>query len=117
VARALQAAWKVCKHVKSNAIVLCDMGATLGIGAGQMSRVDAAGLAVRKAANQGLDLHGAVAASDGFFPFPDGIERLQAEGIRAVIAPSGSIRDEEVSARASELGLTLVFTGRRHFRH
>jgi phosphoribosylaminoimidazolecarboxamide formyltransferase/IMP cyclohydrolase len=117
VARALQAAWKVCKHVKSNAIVLCDARATLGIGAGQMSRVDAARLAVRKAADQGLDLHGAVAASDGFFPFPDGIERLQAEGIRAVIAPSGSIRDEEVSARANELGLTLVFTGRRHFRH
>jgi phosphoribosylaminoimidazolecarboxamide formyltransferase/IMP cyclohydrolase len=117
VVRALQLAWKVCKHVKSNAIVICDTQATLGIGAGQMSRVDAARLAVRKAGDQSLDLHGAVAASDGFFPFPDGIERLQAEGIRAIIAPSGSIRDEEVSARANELGLTLVFTDRRHFRH
>jgi phosphoribosylaminoimidazolecarboxamide formyltransferase/IMP cyclohydrolase len=109
--------WKVAKHGKSNAIVLVDGQATLGVGFGQMSRVDSTELAIGKARAQGLDLRGALAASDGFFPFPDGIEKLAAAGIRAVIAPAGSIRDDEVAARAGELGVTLVLAGRRHFNH
>jgi phosphoribosylaminoimidazolecarboxamide formyltransferase/IMP cyclohydrolase len=110
-------AWKVAKHGKSNAIVLVDGQATLGLGFGQMSRVDSTELAIGKARAQGLDLQGALAASDGFFPFPDGIEKLAAAGIRAVIAPAGSIRDDDVAARAGELGVALVLTGRRHFNH
>ncbi|MCP4572118.1 MAG: bifunctional phosphoribosylaminoimidazolecarboxamide formyltransferase/IMP cyclohydrolase [bacterium] len=115
--RALEMAWKVCKHGKSNAIVVTDAEATLGMGFGQMSRVDSVELAVNKAGVQGLDLQGSVAASDGFFPFPDGVEKLAAAGVRAVIAPGGSIRDDEVAAAAGELGLTFVLTGRRHFNH
>ncbi len=114
---ALEMVWKVCKHGKSNAIVLGDLTATLGLGFGQMSRVDSTELAVLKAGNQGLDLKGCVAASDGFFPFPDGVEKLAAAGARAIIAPGGSIRDEEVAARAEELGVTFILTGRRHFNH
>nr|MEE4269901.1 bifunctional phosphoribosylaminoimidazolecarboxamide formyltransferase/IMP cyclohydrolase [Candidatus Krumholzibacteria bacterium] len=114
---ALEMVWKVCKHGKSNAIVLGDLTATLGMGFGQMSRVDSTELAVLKAANQGLDLQGCVAASDGFFPFPDGVEKLAAAGARAIIAPGGSIRDDEVAARAQELGVTFILTGRRHFNH
>ena len=114
---ALEMVWKVCKHGKSNAIVLGDMTATLGMGFGQMSRVDSTELAVMKAGNQDLDLKGCVAASDGFFPFPDGIEKLAAAGARAVIAPGGSIRDDEVAAAAEKLGVTLILTGRRHFNH
>jgi len=114
---ALEMVWKVCKHGKSNAIVLGDMTATLGMGFGQMSRVDSTELAVMKAGNQGLDLQDCVAASDGFFPFPDGIEKLAAAGARAVIAPGGSIRDDEVADAAGKLGLTLILTCRRHFNH
>ncbi len=114
---ALEMVWKVCKHGKSNGIVLGDLTATLGLGFGQMSRVDSTELAVLKAGLQDLDLTDCVAASDGFFPFPDGIEKLAAAGARAIIAPGGSIRDEEVSARAAELGVTLILTGRRHFNH
>jgi phosphoribosylaminoimidazolecarboxamide formyltransferase / IMP cyclohydrolase len=114
---ALEMVWKVCKHGKSNAIVLGNLHATLGLGFGQMSRVDSTELAVLKASNQGLDLQGCVVASDGFFPFPDGIEKLAAAGARAIIAPGGSIRDEEVAAAAEKLGVTLVLTGRRHFNH
>lgn len=114
---ALEMVWKVCKHGKSNAIVLGDLTATLGLGFGQMSRVDSTELAVLKAGQQDLDLTGCVAASDGFFPFPDGVEKLAAAGARAIIAPGGSIRDDEVAARAQELGVTLVLTGRRHFNH
>jgi len=114
---ALEMVWKVCKHGKSNAIVLGDMTATLGMGFGQMSRVDSTELAVMKAGNQGLDLQDCVAASDGFFPFPDGIEKLAAAGARAVIAPGGSIRDDEVAEAAGKLGITLILTGRRHFNH
>ncbi len=114
---ALEMVWKVCKHGKSNAIVLGDMTATLGMGFGQMSRVDSTELAVMKAGNQDLDLKGCVAASDGFFPFPDGIEKLAAAGARAVIAPGGSIRDDEVAAAAAKLGITLILTERRHFNH
>ncbi|MGD9548703.1 MAG: bifunctional phosphoribosylaminoimidazolecarboxamide formyltransferase/IMP cyclohydrolase [Candidatus Krumholzibacteriia bacterium] len=115
--RALEMAWKVCKHGKSNAIVLAGNDATLGLGFGQMSRVDSTELAVFKARNQGIDLAGCVAASDGFFPFPDGIEKLAAAGARAVIAPGGSIRDEEVAAAARDLGIIFILTGRRHFNH
>lgn len=114
---ALALAWKVAKHVKSNAIVLADGEGTLGIGAGQMSRVDAARLAVRKAGERGFDLRGAVAGSDGFFPFPDGLEILAEAGVTAVIAPGGSVRDEEVAAAARARGLTLLLAERRHFRH
>ena len=114
---ALEMAWKVCKHGKSNAIVIAGPTATLGVGFGQMSRVDSVRIAVTKAGDQGLDLTGSVAASDGFFPFPDGVEQLAAAGVKAVIAPGGSIRDEEVAAAARELGVTLVFSNRRHFNH
>ena len=114
---ALEMVWKVCKHGKSNGIVLGDLTATLGLGFGQMSRVDSTELAVLKAGNQTLDLKGCVAASDGFFPFPDGVEKLAAAGARAIIAPGGSIRDDEVAAAAEKLGVSLVLTGRRHFNH
>jgi phosphoribosylaminoimidazolecarboxamide formyltransferase/IMP cyclohydrolase len=114
---ALEMVWKICKHGKSNAIVLGDMTATLGMGFGQMSRVDSTELAIMKAGNQDLDLQGCVVASDGFFPFPDGIEKLAAAGARAVIAPGGSIRDDEVAEAARKLGLTLILTNRRHFNH
>lgn len=115
--RALHLVWKVVKHGKSNAIVIGNDEATLGLGFGQMSRVDSVELAVLKAANQNLDLGGSVAGSDGFFPFPDGVQKLAAAGVRAVIAPGGSIRDDEVAAAAQELGITLILTGRRHFNH
>ena len=114
---ALEMVWKVCKHGKSNAIVLGDMTSTLGMGFGQMSRVDSTELAVMKAGNQDLDLKDCIVASDGFFPFPDGIEKLAAAGARAVIAPGGSIRDDEVAEAARKLGLTLILTKRRHFNH
>ena len=114
---ALEMVWKVCKHGKSNAIVLGNLHATLGLGFGQMSRVDSTELAIMKAGNQNLDLKGCVAASDGFFPFPDGVQKLAEAGARAIIAPGGSIRDDEVAAAASELGVTLILTGRRHFNH
>lgn len=113
----LALAWTVCKHGKSNAIALVRGAATLGCGFGQMSRVDSVKLAIGKAREQGLDLDGCVAASDGFFPFADGIEALAAAGVAAVIAPGGSIRDEEVAAAAQKLGVTLILTDRRHFNH
>lgn len=114
---ALRLNWKVCKHVKSNAIVLGDAAGTLGIGAGQMSRVDSTRIAVRKAGDQGLELKGCVCASDAFFPFADSMERLHEVGVAAAVAPKGSIRDEEVIAAAERLGVTLLHTDRRHFRH
>ena len=110
-------AQRVAKHVKSNTIVLVAGGATLGIGAGQMSRVDAAHLAIKKAGEAGLDLTGAVAASDAFFPFADGIQALIDAGISAVVQPGGSMRDDEVIAAADASGMAMVFTGTRHFRH
>ena len=110
----LRFAWQVAKRVRSNAIVLARDGATVGIGGGQTSRVDAAELAVRKADERTL---GAVAASDAFFPFADGVEALAEAGIEAVIQPGGSKRDEEVIAAANERGVAMVFTGRRHFLH
>jgi phosphoribosylaminoimidazolecarboxamide formyltransferase/IMP cyclohydrolase len=114
---ALKMAWKVAKNVKSNAIVVADDEGTVGIGAGQMSRVDSSHLAVRKAAAAGLKVDGAVAASDAFFPFADGVKELARSGISAVIQPGGSIRDQEVIDAANEANLAMVFTGRRHFRH
>ena len=92
-------------------------GATLGIGAGQMSRVDAAHLAIKKAGEAGLDVTGAVAASDAFFPFADGIQALIDAGVSAVVQPGGSMRDDEVIGAADSAGLSMVFTGTRHFRH
>jgi phosphoribosylaminoimidazolecarboxamide formyltransferase/IMP cyclohydrolase len=112
--RSLLFAWRVCKHVKSNAIVYARDGQTLGVGAGQMSRVDAARFGAMKAA---LPLQGCVAASDAFFPFPDGLEAVAAAGATAVIQPGGSVRDAEVIAAADKLGMAMVFTGIRHFRH
>ncbi|MGA9071529.1 MAG: bifunctional phosphoribosylaminoimidazolecarboxamide formyltransferase/IMP cyclohydrolase [Terracidiphilus sp.] len=112
--RSLLFAWRVCKHVKSNAIVYARDGQTLGVGAGQMSRVDAAKFGAMKAI---LPLKGCVAASDAFFPFADGLEAIAAAGATAVIQPGGSVRDEEVIAAADRLGMAMVFTGMRHFRH
>jgi phosphoribosylaminoimidazolecarboxamide formyltransferase / IMP cyclohydrolase len=115
---ALLFAWKVCKHVKSNAIVYARLqegfGQTVGVGAGQMSRVDAARFGAMKAL---LPLEGAVAASDAFFPFPDGLEAVANAGATAIIQPGGSVRDAEVIATADRLGVAMVFTGIRHFRH
>ena len=113
-ARALLFAWKVCKHVKSNAIVYARDGQTVGVGAGQMSRVDSAKIGAMKAQ---LPLKGTVAASDAFFPFPDGVEEIAKAGATAIIQPGGSQRDPEVIAAADRLGLAMLFTGVRHFRH
>lgn len=110
-------AFTVCKHVKSNAIVLCREGRTIGIGAGQMSRVDAVRFAIAKAEAAGHDTRGAVLASDAFFPFADNIDEAAKAGIGAVIQPGGSVRDDEVIAAAEEAGITMVFTGQRHFKH
>ena len=112
--RSLLFAWRVCKHVKSNAIVYARDGQTLGVGAGQMSRVDAARFGAMKAV---LPLQGCVAASDAFFPFADGLEEIAKAGATAVIQPGGSVRDDEVIAAADKLGMAMVFTGIRHFRH
>jgi phosphoribosylaminoimidazolecarboxamide formyltransferase/IMP cyclohydrolase len=112
--RSLLFAWRVAKHVKSNAIVYAKDGQTLGVGAGQMSRVDAARFGAMKAV---LPLKGCVAASDAFFPFPDGLETVAQAGATAVIQPGGSVKDEEVIAAADRLGVAMVFTGIRHFRH
>ena len=110
-------AFRVAKFVKSNAIVFCARGMTLGVGAGQMSRVDSTRIAAIKAKNAGLSLKGSVAASDAFFPFRDGLDVVAKAGARAVIQPGGSVRDEEVIAAADEHRLAMVFTGMRHFRH
>ncbi len=112
--RALLFAWKVCKHVKSNAILYARDGQTVGVGAGQMSRVDSCKLGAMKAQ---LPLTGTVAASDAFFPFPDGVEEIARAGATAIIQPGGSVRDQEVIEAADRLGLAMIFTGVRHFRH
>jgi phosphoribosylaminoimidazolecarboxamide formyltransferase/IMP cyclohydrolase len=111
---ALEFAWKVAKHVKSNAIVYARAGQTVGVGAGQMSRVDSVKIGASKAV---LPLKGTVVGSDAFFPFPDGVEELAKNGATAVIQPGGSVRDKEVIEAADRLGLAMVFTGVRHFRH
>ena len=109
--------WKVVRHVKSNAIVYAKGGKTLGIGSGQTSRVDSSEIAVAKAKKEGLSLQGSAIASDAFFPFSDGIEAAADAGATAVIQPGGSIRDEEVIAKANEFNMTMIFTGKRHFKH
>jgi phosphoribosylaminoimidazolecarboxamide formyltransferase/IMP cyclohydrolase len=115
--KGLVVGWKIAKHVRSNAIVICDGDGTVGVGAGQMSRVDSCRIAVDKGRREGFDLEGASAASDAFFPFSDGVEVLAEAGVKAIIQPGGSIRDEEVVAAANRLGIAMVFTGVRHFRH
>ncbi len=110
-------AWRVAKFVKSNAIVFCVNGKTLGIGAGQMSRVDSARIASIKAQNSDISLAGSVVASDAFFPFRDGLDVVVKAGAKAIIQPGGSMRDEEVIAAADEQGVTMIFTNTRHFRH
>ena len=115
--RDLAFAWRVAKFVKSNAIVYAKAGQTIGVGAGQMSRVYSAKIAGIKAADEGLSVPGSVMASDAFFPFRDGIDAAAAAGITAVIQPGGSMRDQEVIDAANEAGIAMVFTGMRHFRH
>jgi phosphoribosylaminoimidazolecarboxamide formyltransferase / IMP cyclohydrolase len=110
-------AWKVAKYVKSNAIVFCGGGMTLGVGAGQMSRIDSARIASIKAGNAGLTLQGSAVASDAFFPFRDGLDVVIDQGATCVIQPGGSVRDDEVIAAANERGIAMVLTGVRHFRH
>lgn len=112
--QALKFAWKVCKHVKSNAIVFAREGQTVGIGAGQMSRVDSVKIAIMKAR---LPIKGTVLASDAFFPFRDGIDEAAKAGITAIVQPGGSVRDKETIAAADEYGIAMIFTGVRHFRH
>jgi phosphoribosylaminoimidazolecarboxamide formyltransferase/IMP cyclohydrolase len=112
--RVLLFAWKVAKHVKSNAILYARDGQTVGVGAGQMSRVDSCKIGAMKAV---LPLKGTVAASDAFFPFPDGVEEIAKVGATAIIQPGGSVRDQEVIEAADRLGLAMIFTGVRHFRH
>jgi phosphoribosylaminoimidazolecarboxamide formyltransferase/IMP cyclohydrolase len=113
----LMFAWRVAKFVKSNAIVFCGGRRTLGVGAGQMSRVDSARIAGIKAQAAGLSLAGSVVASDAFFPFRDGVDVVAESGARAIIQPGGSVRDDEVVRAADELGIAMVYTGVRHFRH
>jgi phosphoribosylaminoimidazolecarboxamide formyltransferase/IMP cyclohydrolase len=115
--RALAFAWKVVKHVKSNAVVFAGEGRTRAIGGGATSRVDAIHNAVAKAGRVGLELAGSVLASDAFFPFPDGLEVAARAGATAVVQPGGSVRDDDVVKAADRLGVAMVFTGVRHFRH
>lgn len=115
--QALTLAWRVAKHALSNAVVVASSSATIGIGAGQPSRLDSCRIAIAKARAAGLSVAGTAAGSDAFFPFPDGIETLAAGGVTAIAQPGGSIRDAEVVAAADRLGVAMVFTGRRHFRH
>jgi phosphoribosylaminoimidazolecarboxamide formyltransferase/IMP cyclohydrolase len=115
--RALAFGWRVCKHVKSNAIVLAKRDQVIGVGAGQMSRVDSAKIAVSRARDLGLSTQGTVVASDAFFPFRDGLDVVANAGATAAIQPGGSLRDKEVIAAADEHGMAMVFTGMRHFRH
>ena len=114
---ALRFAWRICAHVKSNAVIFTDARRTLAIGAGQVSRVDAVSMAVMKAGHANVALGGSVAASDAFFPFRDGLDAVANAGATAVAQPGGSVRDQEVIAAADEHGVAMVFTGRRHFRH
>jgi phosphoribosylaminoimidazolecarboxamide formyltransferase/IMP cyclohydrolase len=113
----LMFAWRVAKFVKSNAIVFCGDGMTLGVGAGQMSRIDSARIASIKAQNAGLSLQNSAVASDAFFPFRDGLDVVVDAGATCVIQPGGSVRDDEVVAAADERGVAMVYTGTRHFRH
>ncbi len=113
----LNFAWKVCKHVKSNAIVIAKNLQAIGVGAGQMSRLDSAKISVQRAITHGHDLQGAVVGSDAFLPFPDTLEILANAGVKALVQPGGSIKDQEVIDMANKLGVVMLFTGQRHFRH
>jgi phosphoribosylaminoimidazolecarboxamide formyltransferase/IMP cyclohydrolase len=115
--RAMLFGWRVVKHVKSNAIVYAAADRTLGVGAGQMSRVDSSRIAVWKAGEAQLSLQGSVVCSDAFFPFPDGLIAAAEAGATAAIQPGGSVKDAEVIAAADERGMAMAFTGARHFRH
>ncbi|MDH5654948.1 MAG: bifunctional phosphoribosylaminoimidazolecarboxamide formyltransferase/IMP cyclohydrolase, partial [Spirochaetia bacterium] len=115
--KALHFAWRLVRHVKSNAIVFCSENRSLGVGAGQMSRVDSTEIAVMKANKNGMDLKGSVVGSDAFFPFRDGVDAVAAAGAKAIVQPGGSVRDEEVIQAADEHGIAMVFTGYRHFKH
>ena len=115
--RALDFAWRVCRHVKSNTIVFASPDQVLGVGAGQMSRIDSTKIAVLRAATHGLDLKGCAVASDAFYPFRDGLDEAANAGAKSVIQPGGSIKDDEVIAAANEHGIAMIFTGMRHFRH
>jgi phosphoribosylaminoimidazolecarboxamide formyltransferase/IMP cyclohydrolase len=110
----LKFAWRTCRAVKSNAIVIASDGATVGVGMGQVNRVDAARLAVQRGEDR---VRGAVASSDAFFPFPDGLETLTAAGVKAIVHPGGSVRDDIVTEAATKAGITLYLTGARHFAH
>ncbi|HEX2228873.1 MAG TPA: bifunctional phosphoribosylaminoimidazolecarboxamide formyltransferase/IMP cyclohydrolase [Candidatus Binatia bacterium] len=114
---ALDFAWRVCRHVKSNTIVFASPDQVLGVGAGQMSRIDSTKIAVMRAATHGLDLGGSAVASDAFYPFRDGLDEAAQAGAKSVIQPGGSIKDDEVIAAANEHGIAMIFTGMRHFRH
>jgi phosphoribosylaminoimidazolecarboxamide formyltransferase/IMP cyclohydrolase len=115
--QALDFAWRVCRHVKSNTIVFAAPDQVLGVGAGQMSRIDSTKIAVLRAATHGLDLQGSAVASDAFYPFRDGLDEAANAGAKSVIQPGGSIKDDEVIAAANEHGMAMIFTGMRHFRH
>jgi phosphoribosylaminoimidazolecarboxamide formyltransferase/IMP cyclohydrolase len=115
--RALDFAWRVCRHVKSNTIVFASPDQVLGVGAGQMSRIDSTKIAVLRAATHGLDLQGSAVASDAFYPFRDGLDEAADAGAKSVIQPGGSIKDDEVIAAANEHGIAMIFSGMRHFRH
>jgi phosphoribosylaminoimidazolecarboxamide formyltransferase/IMP cyclohydrolase len=115
--QALDFAWRVCRHVKSNTIVFASPDQVLGVGAGQMSRIDSTKMAVLRAATHGLDLKGSAVASDAFYPFRDGLDEAANAGAKSVIQPGGSIKDDEVIAAANEHGMAMIFTGMRHFRH
>jgi phosphoribosylaminoimidazolecarboxamide formyltransferase/IMP cyclohydrolase len=115
--RALELAWRVCRYTKSNAIVVANAVQTVGVGAGQMSRVDSCAIAIEKARQAGLELAGTAAASDAFFPFRDGLDLLAEAGVEAIVQPGGSKRDAEIVAAADEHGMAMLFTGVRHFRH
>ena len=115
--KAMQLGWKLVRNVKSNAIVFANSDQLLGVGAGQMSRIDSVKIAVRKVSEAGLNLKGAIMASDAFFPFSDSVEIAVKAGISAIIQPGGSIKDEDVIKKADELGIAMVFTNIRHFLH
>ena len=110
-------AWAVCKHVKSNAIVVADEFQTIGVGSGQMNRVDSVRIAAMRAERFNLSINGAALASDAFFPFRDNVDEAAKLGVAAIIQPGGSIKDDESIAAADEHGISMVFTGHRHFKH
>ena len=114
---AMDVGWKLVRQVKSNAIVLADNMQLLGVGAGQMSRIDSVKIAIQKVTDNGLNLHGSILASDAFFPFSDSVELAAEAGITAIIQPGGSIKDDEIISKANELGIAMVFTNTRHFLH